>query len=63
MSNKLTKEQLLTALMIKLDQIEYKVEKLLNMLDISIASGEGLDSLILQRESIQDSEEFDEAYK
>ena len=63
MSNKLTKEQLLTALMIKLDQIEYKVEKLLNMLDISIASGEGLDSLILQRESIQDSEEFDGAYK
>lgn len=63
MNNKLTKEQLLTALMIKLDQIEYKIEKLLNVLDIPIASGEGLDRVITQRESIQDSEEFDGAYK
>ena len=63
MNNKLSKEQLLTTLMIKLDQIEYKVEKLLNILDIPIASGEGLDRLIAQRKSIQDSEEFDEAYK
>ena len=63
MNKKLTKEQLLTALMIKLDQIEFKVEKLLNILDIPISSGEGLDRVIVHRGPIQDSEEFDETYK
>lgn len=37
MNNKLTKEQLLTALMIRLDQLESKIDKLLNS-DLRIVS-------------------------
>lgn len=37
MNNKLTKEQLLTAIMIRLDQLESKIDKLLNS-DLRIVS-------------------------
>lgn len=40
MNNKLTKEQLLTALMIKLDQIEYKIETLQSEFKVFMESNE-----------------------
>lgn len=40
MNNKLTKEQLLTALMIKLDQVEYKIETLQSEFKVFIESHE-----------------------
>ena len=40
MNNKLTKEQLLTALMIKLDQIEYKIETLQSEFKVFMESHE-----------------------
>ena len=60
---KLTKEQMLSELMVKLETIDDKLDKLLGVLFISTATGSGLDKLIAQRESIQDTEDFDEAYK
>ena len=92
MNNKLTKEQLLTALMIKLDQIEYKIETLQSEFKVFMESHEtiqgpakpflNLNSAVFNCQnvtphcidgtgpckcsspmSIQDSEEFDGAYK
>lgn len=60
MNNKLTKEQLLTALMIKLDQIEYKIEKIQGKLGMQIEPESAIDKLINE---IVDTEEFDETYK
>lgn len=93
MNNKLTKEQLLTALMIKLDQIEYKIETLQSEFKVFMESHETIQGpakpfLDLSCKevfscqdvtphcidgngpckcsgvmTIQDSEEFDGAYK
>ena len=60
MNNKLTKEQLLTALMIKLDQIEYKIEKIQDRLGMQIEPESAIDKLINE---IVDTEDFDETYK
>lgn len=60
MNNKLTKEQMLTALMIKLDQIEYKVEKIQQRLGMEVEPESAIDKLIHE---IVDTEQFDETYK
>lgn len=57
---KLTKEQLLTMLMIKLDQMEYKIEKIQERLGMQVEPESAIDKLISE---IVDTEQFDEAYK
>ncbi len=63
MNDKITKQHIYSELVIRLDKLEYKLDKLLAILDIPVASGSGLDRVIEQRNCIQDSEQFDEAYK
>lgn len=60
---KLTKEQMLTQLMIKLDQIEYKVEALQSELKVFTENNETIPGPPKPFIQIQDSEQFDETYK
>lgn len=60
---KLTKEQMLTQLMIKLDQIEYKIEALQGEFKVFMECNETIPGPPKPFMQIQDSEQFDETYK
>lgn len=61
MNNKLTKEQLLTALMIKLDQIEYKIETLQSEFKVFMESHETIPGS--PKPFLMTNQEFDEEMK
>lgn len=58
MNNKITKQHIYSELVIRLEKLEYKLDKLLALME-----AEKKECKVVINNTIQDSEQFDEAYK
>lgn len=59
MNDKITKQKMYTDFSIRLDKLEYKLDKLLALMEAEKKEY----NIVINNTSIQDSEQFDEVYK
>lgn len=59
MNDKITKQHIYSELTIRLDKLEYKLDKLLALMEAEKKEY----NIVINNTSIQDSEQFDEVYK